>query len=81
MNINDYVYVRLTEHGEQQWNENWKRVDPLGVPTCIRKSAYVGKEWYRFQMHELMHTFGKSCYNGSNTLPFVNNEILFEEPK
>lgn len=80
MNINDYVYVRLTDHGEQQWTEAGKITDPVGVPTCILKSAWIGDGWYRFQMHDLMHTFGKSCYNGSCTLPFINNEILFEEP-
>lgn len=81
MNINDYVYVRLTVEGEIQWNERWKNVDSIGVPTCIRKQAWVGNGRYRFQMHDLMHTFGGSCYNGSCTLPFVDNEVLFEEPK
>lgn len=79
MNINDYVLVRLTPSGEQQWAARWRRSFPEGVPEAIQKSQRLSDGRVRFQMHELMNTFGASCYNGSRELPFVNNEVEIPE--
>lgn len=74
MNINDEVVVRLTPAGEEAWRRYWLKTSD-GVPEVIRTSATLPDGKVRFQIHHLMYTFGPYCYNGSNELPFVNNEI------
>jgi hypothetical protein len=78
MNINECVIVRLTEAGEKAWAKAWLPSHPTGVPDVIRRAATLPDGRVRFQMWQLMHDFGPDCYNGSNRLPFVNNEIEFE---
>ena len=77
-NINDYICFRLTEAGEAAWNSEWSMSHPAGVPEIIRQSATLPDGRIRMQLWEAMNTFGPSCFNGSNSLPFVKNEIFFE---
>jgi hypothetical protein len=70
INVNDNVWVKLTPAGEVLWAECWKRTSPEGVPKCIRKAQAEADGWIRFQLHELMFTFGEAMYNGNPELPF-----------
>lgn len=79
MSINDYCIVRLTKHGEDQWNRKWKISFINGVPETIRKEATLPDGRVKFQIWDAMNTFGEACYNGSRELPFVDNKIEFRE--
>lgn len=76
-NLNDYVLVRLTPSGEAQWHYYWTLSHPRGVPSVIRHAQTEADGRVRFQIHEMMNIFGNYTFNGSNQLPFVNNEVEF----
>lgn len=78
VNINDEVFVRLTSAGAAAWNEYWRATSPEGVPDSIRKGAEYQSGYTKFQIWEMMAIFGPDCFNGSNRLPFVNNELWFD---
>lgn len=74
MNINDYVYVRLTKLGVDTLVESW-----AGSDYPIVSSRELGGGWFKFQLHDLMHTFGPKTFIGQPNM-FVRNEVLFEDP-
>jgi hypothetical protein len=87
-NINDYVLVRLTPFGENLWVEKWAETArimklPKGeVPVAIRESCVLKDGRVRFQMWDLMATFGEVLYNGAIDHPFVGNKIWYQrKPK
>lgn len=65
MNVNDYVEVKLTEHGRQIYRRLYA---DLGIPDPVIKEDAEG--WSRWQIHDLMNTFGESMMVGSILLPF-----------
>jgi len=75
MNMNDYVYVRLNDHGRKIHRDNQHELSkfyPYTPPKEING-------WARFQMWELMREFGRHVYNGC-VMPFENTEIALTDP-
>jgi hypothetical protein len=67
-NINDYVRVKLTDHGRKILDDQhteFKKVMPSAEP--IHKPDEDG--WCKFQLWELMSIFGQHLYNGCQ-IPF-----------
>lgn len=76
-NINDYVKVKLTDHGREihkQQYEQWFKDMPWYEYTPPQEDA---EGWSKWQMWDLMQTFGAVLYNGCK-LPF-ETEIEIEE--
>jgi len=72
VNVNDIVRVRLTDAGAIHLRKHCAlyRCSPPEPESDGR---------YRFQLYGLMQIFGELHYNGSNKLPFVDNEIEIRE--
>jgi len=76
-NLNKYVYVNLTEHGERLldgYEEEMKRKSKGRE----FKERY-NKGFYRFQMWEFMKIFGDKVYNGAKNITEYN--VIFLEEK
>ena len=87
--INDPVWVRLTDKGREQlqadWDEWLASLHP-GAAKVFDKDALTGKciterddGWSRWQLWDLMSTFGEHVYPGAQT-PF-ETEIRLTEPE
>jgi hypothetical protein len=80
-NMNHYVRVKITPHGKKCLRKNHDDLaksygGKLGFPLRLPKTDKDG--WTRFQMHDLMATFGKHMYFGCQ-VPFETEiEILLE---
>lgn len=74
-NMNDNVKVRLTDKGKEVLKEYWKGK----IPDWFENGYNEGDGYYRFQLHELAHIFGKEFYNGNMNLPFENRLYLLKE--
>lgn len=70
MNLNDYVVVNLTDYGKAIY------ADYLGD---FRDTNEQEDGSHKFQLWELMHIFGKVCYNGNPKMPFICNSIIIKE--
>lgn len=81
MNFNDYCWVRLTDEGRAIHRRLFDELVAAypKVDTLKYEPPTDTHGWSRFQLWELMHDFGKYCYNGQMKLPF-GTEILFVEP-
>lgn len=66
MNINDYVYVTLTDAGLKRM---WRRDD------YYSDTEKAGK----WQLWRLMQVFGEGCYAGADPM-FQGNEVRFADP-
>jgi hypothetical protein len=77
VNLNDDVWVKLTEFGWEVYDDHHK-----GVPIETDKlRALLGDgEWQRFQLWELMSIYGSRMYNGAPRLPFEGNRLSFVDP-
>lgn len=81
VNLNDYIAVRLTEHGEKVWADDWKDTIYKGtVPDRVRNSATLPDGRVKFQLWYAMQLFGPLCYTGNSNLPFVGNEVEIRDP-
>lgn len=73
-NINHYVRVRLNDLGRKIHRECW-------TPFCVHHAYSPPEEdadgWSRFQMWELMATFGPNLGNGMN-VPFETTIDIVE---
>lgn len=74
ININSYIWVKLTEEGKKIIL--MKEVNNFGKPVPIKRKTKNG--YTRFQLWEVMHLFGEELYNGNNKLPIETN-IKIEE--
>lgn len=82
ININDYVWVRLAEHGKnilQQQHQDLLNSLPEAAQKIIGAYAPPPEKdgWSRFQLWELMNCFGRHVYNGCE-MPFKT--IIKVEP-
>ena len=75
MNINEYVWVKLTEAGEEAYNKHFKN---LGIEPPPLKKTRDG--WLKFQMWRLIQYFGSQCYLGGKG-PFKGNILRFTPPQ
>lgn len=72
-NINDKVRVKLTDRGRRVHKDNFWNL--MGDKYKYEPPEEVDG-WSEWQMWELMHEFGASCYNGG-AVPFETEiEIL-----
>lgn len=76
MNINDDVWVRLTPDGEKRLEEVWRGFARM---ESLRRNQFKNG-WWKFQMWDLMHTFGPMIFMGCGALPFEKNEIRLSDP-
>ena len=74
-NINEPVWVKLTEEGKTVYNKHYTdlKLNPDDYPPKTNLAGYT-----QFQHWELMSIFGSAAYNGC-TMPF-DAEIHFSEP-
>lgn len=66
-NLNDYVWVKLTDAGRVAHRNHWERLSFGTVHDYKPVDEIDG--WSRWQLWELMQVFGGSLYNGCN-VPF-----------
>lgn len=71
-NINGYVYVKLTDAGRKEIRRRTEELEdyynkPRGTFSDHKEEDADG--WSKWQMHELMNTFGEMTTVGSE-LPF-----------
>lgn len=71
-NINDYVWVKLTEKGRQLYRDEYYRLMKEYPKIEEDKEGYS-----RWQMWDLMQTFGSFCGLGS-PLPF-ETDVFFDD--
>lgn len=92
INLNDYVYVELNEHGWELIEKFYRDLFPVFVKdyTEMVENAIAmhkkhtqsmnveGEErpMTEFQLHEFMNIFGKSAYCGGEQF-IVNNNVFF----
>ena len=60
MNLNRYIYVKLTTYGKGRIIEDWG----YGYFEHCIESNKQPDGYYKLQMHQVMHLLGKYCYNG-----------------
>lgn len=82
-NINEYVWVKLTPHGEKIWRADRKQyMDHLPDWATLPEPDADG--FHKFQLWALMNLFGEHCYNGGEncfeTTIHFNNETLKPVP-
>jgi hypothetical protein len=64
-NINDHVYVKLTEKGHRVYRETFEKLSRFaGVAIEPEPLKTDAEGWTEFQMWELMRTFGPSITFG-----------------
>lgn len=73
MNINEEVWVRLTQGGKKVYRKHFER---LGMKPIPRKEI-LG--WSNFQMWDLMNIFGPHLHMGAKAI-FKDNRIRFNQP-
>lgn len=76
MNLNTQVTVELTDYGVEILMEFYKRLNKTSggfvkIPLIEKRETFV--------LWDLMNVFGPYLYNGNPRVPFVNNEIHFED--
>lgn len=76
LNINDYVYVRLTDLGRAEHERICKEIAP-NLQYIPPKD--MGGGWTEWQLWVLMHYFGHMLHNGADK-PF-ESEILLTKPE
>jgi hypothetical protein len=78
MNLNDYVWVRLTEYGEGIFAAYY---DTLGLePAEYRRLVDAGSGWCKFQAWALMNMFGPHMGMGHGS-PFEGMEMHTSKPE
>ncbi len=80
MNVNEPVWVKVTTEGWAVHDKHW--TDTLGdyftdhpIPRGENRD-----QWQKFQLWDLMNTFGPGMQLGFGAL-FKNNEIKFKKPR
>ena len=74
-NVNKDVKVKLTPEGIKILIEKYNGEIPEWF-----ENYYEGNGYYRFQLHDLMKTFGEYCYIGNSKLPFEMNIFIDINP-
>lgn len=73
VNLNDYVYVRLNQHGMACWKKHWSVLpDRMKPEEVAAKREPDGR--LKIQLHDLMATFGPMTYVGG-WMPFVDGAV------
>lgn len=71
-NINEYMYIQITEQG---WNHLNKTVGNDYIEACIkiREVTIDGELWYRLQCHNVMELFPM------NGTVYYNTNVMFDD--
>lgn len=87
MNVNDDVWVRLTDQGRLRL---WQHQEAVacsvaaltGVPQRTHPPTHYRSRdgWTQFQLWELMQIFGEHFYLGMRGTLFEDNEIRLDNP-
>ncbi len=76
-NLNDYVYVQLNDLGREIHKDRYlKTFADSKFRIAYTPPVEDVNGWSKWQMHELMNTFGAHMYNGCN-IP-MNTTIQIE---
>lgn len=81
-NINDHVWVKLTDAGIQHWiKENNDVFEPHGMKEYLLTEEKIQNKklengYWEFQLHSLMDIFGSLMHVGNPNLPFEANLII-----
>jgi hypothetical protein len=78
ININEYVYVQLTEKGKQVYYDYYHALDKLGNLNLGELELQEYKEGYvKFQLWQFIQIFGPKIYLGMTEPLFKNNDLQF----
>ena len=78
ININDYVWVQLTDIGKQVYYDFYDYYDRLSMSSFGAPELKEDKDGYSaFQIWEFMQIFGPKTYMGMVGTPIKNNNIQF----
>ena len=79
-NINEEVFVKLTDYGIDEWINHYNRVYPPNHPYLLTREKVLEKKlengYWKFQLWDLMDTFGHLMYIGGIKIPFETNIII-----
>lgn len=76
MNINDMFKFKPTEYGIKRLKEHHDEWESFNeVPTEFELKV-DDEGFVRMELWKIMARFGHMMYNGTNKLPFENNEIF-----
>ena len=74
ININNTVYVKLTDYGENILKENTYNMFKDGWFNCKMKEGF-----YRMSLWEFMKIYGKYFYTGSKQMIIENTLYIVED--
>lgn len=78
-NINEYVWVKLTDLGKKHWENDFNKYPVKGYDFITHYNSYTESNGYtKFQLHVLMELFGEKLTNGFANM-FETNILLEEE--
>jgi len=75
-NINDYIKVKLTKHGQKIHISYYEKFDTYGVNKKFYKPEIDNEGYTEYQLWEFMNIFGEHMFNGADQL-IENNLIYF----
>lgn len=79
-NVNDNVFVKLTEVGKQKLREQDEQFErDTGVKSVGSTPKEDSEGWSKWQLWDLMNRLGKHCYNGCK--PPFDVTIRLEVPQ
>jgi hypothetical protein len=83
-NLNEAVWVRLTPFGRRTLEASYEFFEKYGQ--SAKESADRRKDanypgFYRFQLRDLMQTFGPTLTLGARDVPFKDNVLHFTKPE
>ncbi|WP_321388692.1 hypothetical protein [uncultured Enterococcus sp.] len=70
-NINQFVKVKLTETGIKIYQEKFLKYGGKAPELIIDDNGFS-----KFQMHDLMNTFGEYLFMGNIDMPFETNILI-----
>ncbi len=77
INLNDYVYVKLTAFGKKVLSDHCNKVGLTGKEA--RNLYDMRYNTIKIQLWELMHIFGPTLYNGATEHSFTTGSIFVPE--
>lgn len=82
MNLNEFVWVKLTPAGRQQYEKQFSSL-PEKMKGTVKTTPEVDRHGFsQFSLWNLMNIFGEKLFNGSrpDEHPFEGNMIWLSKP-
>lgn len=82
VNINDFIKVKLTDHGKDIYEHHNDHLIETVKNDCIKEIlkpiplSYNDEGYTYFQLWDFMNIFGKHMFNGAEPV-IENNSIIF----